>query len=128
VIVDIAVESYVALHPNGCRTFVEPCQQQPLHPSQQPQQPQGSSGSAQTEQGFKDCNQQQSLNGAQQQLQQPHQQEFHSSGQQQQQQQQQHIWVALDAVDGTLKLCGLGNEPGRARVVNDGTWAIGRWV
>jgi hypothetical protein len=68
------------------------------------------------------------LNGAQQQLQQPHQQEFHSSGQQQQQQQQQHIWVALDAVDGTLKLCGLGNEPGRARVVNDGTWAIGRWV
>ncbi|KAF5830220.1 hypothetical protein DUNSADRAFT_14882 [Dunaliella salina] len=38
---------------------------------------------------------------------------------------QQHIWVALDAVDGTLKLCGLGNEPGRARMVNDGTWAIG---
>ncbi len=36
-----------------------------------------------------------------------------------------HIWAYLDAVDGTLKLSGLGNAPGVARVVNDGSWAVG---
>lgn len=45
--------------------------------------------------------------------------------QQQQQQQQLHIWVYLDAVDGTVKLAGLGNEPSRLRVINDSTWAVG---
>lgn len=35
------------------------------------------------------------------------------------------IWCYLDAVDGTLKLSGLDNQPGRLRLVNDGSWGIG---
>ncbi|GAX80200.1 hypothetical protein CEUSTIGMA_g7638.t1 [Chlamydomonas eustigma] len=35
------------------------------------------------------------------------------------------IWCYLDAVDGTVKLAGLGNEPGRLRSANDGAWAVG---
>ena len=34
------------------------------------------------------------------------------------------IWVSFDAVDGTVKVAGLGNElPGRLRAANDGAWA-----
>ena len=33
------------------------------------------------------------------------------------------IWVYLDAVDGTIKVAGLGNETDRIRVVNDGSFA-----
>ena len=36
-----------------------------------------------------------------------------------------HIWVYLDAVDGTVKLAGLNNQPGRLRAANDGSWSIG---
>jgi hypothetical protein len=36
-----------------------------------------------------------------------------------------HIWCYLDAVDGTVKLAGLGNENGRLRSANDGAWAVG---
>jgi hypothetical protein len=35
------------------------------------------------------------------------------------------IWCYLDAVDGTLKLSGLGNTSSCLRAVNDGSWAVG---
>jgi hypothetical protein len=35
------------------------------------------------------------------------------------------VWCYLDAVDGTVKLSGLGSEPNVARLVNDGAWAVG---
>jgi hypothetical protein len=35
------------------------------------------------------------------------------------------IWCYLDAVDGTLKLSGLGNTASCLRAVNDGSWAMG---
>lgn len=36
-----------------------------------------------------------------------------------------HVWTYLDAVDGTIKVAGLGNEPKRVRAANDGSWAVG---
>ena len=38
-----------------------------------------------------------------------------------------HMWCMLDAVDGTLKLAGLCNIPGRARLVNDAEWSAGQF-
>lgn len=34
-----------------------------------------------------------------------------------------YVWAYLDAVDGTLKVSGLGNEVSRLRIVNDGSFA-----
>jgi hypothetical protein len=36
-----------------------------------------------------------------------------------------HIWCFLDAIDGTIKLAGVGNEPTAVRMVNDGSWGVG---
>lgn len=100
VIVDIGHESYVSLQPSGVRAYVQPDLSTNQNTQQHHQNPQ----------------EQQSAQQGQQ---------ISQEQQQPNQQQSPHVWVALDAVDGTLKLCGLGNEPGSARVVNDGTWAIG---
>jgi hypothetical protein len=36
------------------------------------------------------------------------------------------IWASMDAIDGTVKVAGLGERlPGRVRVANDGGWAAG---
>jgi hypothetical protein len=34
------------------------------------------------------------------------------------------VFAHLDAVDGTIKVGGLGNEPGTVRLANDGNWGV----